>query len=74
MTGSSGLSNKLRVPPVSRLQKIHNVEVALKALENAGYAVQNVKSVDIVAGHKEKTLSMLWQIVHNFQVSGLFNS
>jgi hypothetical protein len=69
VTGTSGLKTKLRVPAVSRLQKIHNVDVALKGLEANGLEIKNLVANDIVVGHKEKTLSLIWQIIHNFQVS-----
>ncbi|XP_065332885.1 protein abnormal spindle [Cloeon dipterum] len=68
VTGSTGLSVHLRVPAISRLQKIHNVGVALKCLEDKGFTVKNLTATDIVMGHREKTLSLIWQIIHNFQV------
>lgn len=68
VTGADNLIQKVRVPAVSKLQKIHNVEVALKGLAEAGCQVKNLTSKDIVMGHKEKTLSLLWQIIHNYQV------
>lgn len=34
------LANRLRVPAISRLQRIHNVELALQALQEAGYEIQ----------------------------------
>jgi len=67
------LSNELRVPPVSRLQKIHNVDVALWALKNAGYVLTgNITAKDISDGHREKTLSLLWQIIYKFQVKSVY--
>jgi abnormal spindle-like microcephaly-associated protein len=68
ITGSDSLIQKLRVPAVSKLQKIHNVELALKGLAEAGCEIKNLIAKDIVMGHKEKTLSLLWQIIHNYQV------
>ncbi|XP_059488354.1 abnormal spindle-like microcephaly-associated protein homolog [Neocloeon triangulifer] len=68
VTGSTGSSAKLRVPAISRLQKIHNVELALKRLEANGFSVKNLTAQDIVMGHREKTLSLIWQIIHGFQV------
>jgi abnormal spindle-like microcephaly-associated protein len=63
------LSNDLRVPAVSRLQKIHNVDVAFLALNGAGYVLTgNITAKDIADGHREKTLSLLWQIIYKFQV------
>ena len=67
------LSDELRVPPVSRLQKIHNVDVALSALKDAGYALTgNITAKDISDGHREKTLSLLWQIIYKFQVTSVY--
>jgi abnormal spindle-like microcephaly-associated protein len=67
------LSNELRVPPVSRLQKIHNVDVALSALKDTGYVLSgNITAKDISDGHREKTLSLLWQIIYKFQVTSVY--
>ncbi|KAG5673532.1 hypothetical protein PVAND_003573 [Polypedilum vanderplanki] len=62
------LVNKVRVPAISRLQKVHNVELAMKALESAEYKIiGNITSKDIADGHREKTLSLLWQIIYKFR-------
>ncbi|KAK3908959.1 Protein abnormal spindle [Frankliniella fusca] len=62
------LHHRLRVPPISRLQKVHNVDLALGALTAAGYELSGgITSKDIVDGHREKTLSLLWQIIYKFQ-------
>lgn len=64
----SGLLNQLRTPAISRLQKIHNVQVALNALKEANFIiVGDITSNDIADGHREKTLSLLWQIIHVFR-------
>ena len=53
---------------ISRLQKVHNVELALKALKAADYQIQGkITSKDIADGHREKTLSLLWQIIYKFR-------
>ncbi|KAJ8728030.1 hypothetical protein PYW08_016415 [Mythimna loreyi] len=63
-----GLLKQLRTPAISRLQKIHNVQVALNALKEANYViVGEITSNDIADGHREKTLSLLWQIIHVFR-------
>lgn len=68
ITNSETLHDKLRVPAISRLQKIHNVDLALNALKAAGYEVcGGIASKDIADGHREKTLSLLWQIIYKFQ-------
>ncbi|XP_050079475.1 protein abnormal spindle [Anopheles maculipalpis] len=62
------LSASLRVPPISRLQKIHNINLALGALEQAEYEIAgNITAKDICDGHREQTMSLLWQIVYKFR-------
>lgn len=62
------LVNELRVPAVSRLQKIHNVKIAFDALKAAGFEIlHDITPKDIVEGHREKTMSFLWQIIYKFQ-------
>ncbi|KAG8436585.1 hypothetical protein GDO86_007624 [Hymenochirus boettgeri] len=72
------LSKKLRVPAISRLQKMHNVEVALKALTEKGVRLDDERGVsitskDIVDRHRERTLALLWRIVFAFQVDVLLS-
>ncbi|XP_068445776.1 abnormal spindle-like microcephaly-associated protein [Clinocottus analis] len=67
------LSAKLRLPAISRLQKVHNVDVALQVLKSKGVELKdehgsNIDSRDIVDGHREKTLSLLWKIIFAFHV------
>ncbi|ETN63476.1 microtubule binding protein [Anopheles darlingi] len=62
------LSAGLRVPPISRLQKIHNINLALRALEEAEYRIEgDITAKDICDGHREKTMSLLWQLVFKFR-------
>ncbi|XP_012059780.1 PREDICTED: protein abnormal spindle [Atta cephalotes] len=68
ITGTQGLTQRCRVPAISRLQKIHNVDMALNALCQVGYILEgNIDAKSIVDGHCEKTLSLLWQIIHKYQ-------
>ncbi|XP_034149495.1 abnormal spindle-like microcephaly-associated protein [Esox lucius] len=72
------LSCKLRIPAISRLQKIHNVEIALQVLRSRGVDLKDehsgvIDSRDIVDGHREKTLSLLWKIIFTFQVEVLLD-
>ncbi|XP_069358917.1 protein abnormal spindle [Maniola hyperantus] len=61
----NGLLHQLRTPAISRLQKIHNVQVALNALKDADFVITgDISAADIADGHREKTLSLLWQIIH----------
>ncbi|XP_039753829.1 protein abnormal spindle [Pararge aegeria] len=63
-----GLLHQLRTPAISRLQKIHNVQVALNALKEANFViVGDITAADIADGHREKTLSLLWQLIHVFR-------
>jgi abnormal spindle-like microcephaly-associated protein len=42
--------------------------LALKALEAAEYKILgNISAKDIADGHREKTLSLLWQIIYKFR-------
>ncbi|KAL0118078.1 hypothetical protein PUN28_009034 [Cardiocondyla obscurior] len=68
ITGIRGLIQRCRVPAISRLQKVHNVDMALNALRQAGYVLEgNIDAKNIADGHCEKTLSLLWQIIHKYQ-------
>lgn len=63
-----GLVSQLRTPAISRLQKIHNVQVALNALKEANFVIHgDITATDIADGHREKTLSLLWQLIHVFR-------
>ncbi|XP_068734820.1 abnormal spindle-like microcephaly-associated protein homolog [Montipora capricornis] len=67
------LSAILRVPAISRLQKIHNVDVFMRALKERGVLLDeiDIHARHIVDGHREKTLALLWQIIFHFQVKVL---
>ncbi|KAI4876255.1 hypothetical protein NFI96_005175 [Prochilodus magdalenae] len=72
------LSCKLRMPAISRLQKVHNVDIALQALKEKGVSLKDergtvIDSRDIVDGHREKTLNLLWKIIFTFQVEVLLD-
>ncbi|CAK5210217.1 unnamed protein product [Aphanomyces euteiches] len=79
---NKGLSQQLRLPAVSRLQKVHNVQVTLtclqeryhmplQTLESSGVTrqVTGITAKDIVDGHREKTLALLWQIISYFKLA-----
>ncbi|KAM7347117.1 microtubule assembly factor abnormal spindle [Cochliomyia hominivorax] len=62
------LTKQLRVPAISRLQRIFNVNLGLKALGEADFQLKgDIGANDIVDGHREKTLSLLWQIIYKFR-------
>ncbi|XP_040583790.1 uncharacterized protein [Lepeophtheirus salmonis] len=57
-------TSKLRIPAHSRLQKIHNVSIALKALTSSSAGLpKSIDSKDIVNGYVEKILSLIWHII-----------
>lgn len=68
------LSQHLKYPCLSRVQKVYNVQVALSALrevESPKILLRNVKAEDIVDGHREKTVSLLWAIVSRWGLEAL---
>lgn len=59
------MCSQLRVPPVSRLQKVHNVKIALERLVRGAGLVRGHKAAtpdDIVDGHREKTIALMWEV------------
>ncbi|XP_011883068.1 PREDICTED: protein abnormal spindle [Vollenhovia emeryi] len=68
ITGAQGLTQRCRVPAISRLQKVYNVDLALGALRQTGFVLEgDIVAKSIADGHCEKTLSLLWQIIHKYQ-------
>ncbi|KAG9860251.1 hypothetical protein KCU77_g4508, partial [Aureobasidium melanogenum] len=71
------LSQHLKFPCIGKAQKMHNVQVALSALSGArglaGTAIETIKAEDIVNGHREKTLSLLWALVSRWGLGYLVN-
>jgi abnormal spindle-like microcephaly-associated protein len=71
------LSQHLKFPCISKTQKMHNVQVALSALAGvrglAGTAIESIKAEDVVNGHREKTLSLLWALVSKWGLGFLVN-
>merc|ERR1719233_141726 len=69
VTGST-INSNMRVPAVSRLQKVHNTDVALAAYKEGGLDIPNsIAAKDIVDGHREKTLTLLWTIIFGYQLN-----
>ncbi|ELK24909.1 Abnormal spindle-like microcephaly-associated protein like protein [Myotis davidii] len=73
LTRNWDLSKQLRIPAISRLQKMHNVDLALQALRSRGIPLEDeqggaILAKDIVDRHREKTLALLWKIALAFQV------
>lgn len=57
------LSSNLKLPAPTRTHKLHNVSLALVALESVGGNPGKVTAKDIVDGFREKTVGLLWGIV-----------
>jgi len=73
---SQNITSKLRIPVVSRLQNIHNVDLALKALAKSEAGMpphHTITSKDIVNGHMEKTLGLLWHLIFGFQLGQILH-
>jgi abnormal spindle-like microcephaly-associated protein len=48
--------------------QVHNVDLGLKALDEANFTLTgDITAKDIADGHREKTLSLLWQIIYKFR-------
>ncbi|KAF2352655.1 IQ motif EF-hand binding site [Trinorchestia longiramus] len=72
-TTVGSLSSKLRMPAVSRLQKVHNMTLALQQLQGTQKAGEEELCVrfpasDVVAGHRECTLGLLWALISSSQL------
>lgn len=67
--------DNLKFPAFGRASKIHNVQLALTALRTAnlraGIVQTEVAPADIVDGHREKTLMLIWHIVSHHGLSQL---
>mmetsp|Transcript_16947 Transcript_16947/g.41278 ORF Transcript_16947/g.41278 Transcript_16947/m.41278 type:complete len:2524 (+) Transcript_16947:69-7640(+) len=61
---AKALVSKLRLPPISRLQKLHNLNLALGSLRKRGVIVpKDVDAHHIVDGHREMVLKVMWSII-----------
>ncbi|OJD24887.1 hypothetical protein ACJ73_03750 [Blastomyces percursus] len=68
------LSQHLRLPCIGRATKLFNVQIALSALsgvQGIGIIVKDIRAEDIVDGHREKTIALLWGLVGKWGLSGL---
>lgn len=58
------LTPQLKFPCTSRAAKLFNVQVALNAVSSKANGIaHDVKAEDIVDGHREKTIALLWRLV-----------
>lgn len=64
------LTQHLKYPCPSRAPKVHNVQITLSALRKttsgASSLTSSITAEDIVDGHREKTLTLLWSLVSEF--------
>lgn len=68
------LSRQLKFPCLGRAVKVFNVKTALDGLASTHEGrqlVSNIRAADIVDGHREKTIALLWGLVSNWGLSGL---
>lgn len=65
------LASSLRVPPISRLHRLHNVTLCLEALRSLGAIGPMIEPRHIVDGSREKTLSLIWSILAKLQLPRL---
>ncbi|KRY00844.1 Abnormal spindle-like microcephaly-associated protein [Trichinella pseudospiralis] len=62
-TENPGLVTNLRGPPISRLQKLHNVQLALDKFRSANINIGDVDAASIVGGDRDKTMALLWRLI-----------
>lgn len=43
--------------------------MAFTKMTSDGVSLTNVKAEDVVSGHREKTLQVLWALIHGYQVT-----
>jgi abnormal spindle-like microcephaly-associated protein len=68
------LMRSLRLPAVSRLQKMHNVGVALTKLKDFGIMVpQDLNAHHIVDAHREMVLKLMWSVIAHVCMNKLLN-
>ncbi|KXS95901.1 hypothetical protein AC578_2639 [Pseudocercospora eumusae] len=77
MPSSRPLSKYLKVPCLGAAEKKYNIQVALSALESHSIeginVVGDITAKDILDGHREKTLSLMWQLVSAFGLEHLLD-
>lgn len=75
--GDLPLSQYLKYPCPSHALKIHNVHITLSALREttsaATWLTSAITAEDIVDGHREKTLTLLWSLISQFGFSALID-
>ncbi|GLA60238.1 hypothetical protein AtubIFM54640_000685 [Aspergillus tubingensis] len=72
--GSLPLSSHLKFPCRSRTVKLFNIQIALDALASAQETrkfAKDIRAEDIVDGHREKTIALLWKLVSTWGLAGI---
>lgn len=71
------LTQQLSFPAIGRAQKLHNVGMALDAFTASGLdhgqLLANIRAHDIVDGHQEKTLMLMWIMLSRKGLDCLIN-
>lgn len=70
------LSQHLKYPCISRVQKLYNVQIALSALSGVrgiGDLLNDTKAEDIVDGHRERNVGLLWSLVGRWGLARLLD-
>ena len=68
------LSQHLKYPCIARAQKVYNLQIALSALRGIrgiGQIAEGLSADDIVDGHREKTVRLLWGLVGKWGLDSL---
>ena len=69
------LSQHLKYPCTCRAQRLYNVQIAISALSAVkgmpDHILHNIKAEDIVDGHREKSLRLLWILVGRWGLGSL---
>lgn len=70
------LSQHLKFPTLGRATRLYNTEVALASLDGVTRGTANVAGVraeDLVDGHREKTVGLLWGLVSRWGMDSLLD-
>jgi abnormal spindle-like microcephaly-associated protein len=68
------LVGQLRLPAVSRLQKLHNTDCALTFFDEIGIPnIASIQASHIIEGHRPQVLKLLWSIMSSYKLSTLLH-
>ena len=75
LSGEHSILECMRLPAVSRLQKVHNVQIALESLASLDIIdLQLIQPNHIVDGHRPEVLRLLWSVISSFTLSSLLDA